>query len=93
MTVVELHSEGGEIQFKALQDVKKYFKDVHFDVKIYWILPASLWNSTMVITLLPSLPSYSSLLHTAEQEMSQGVFFLNCVLESSKKNWLMEDFR
>ena len=39
----------------------------------------------MVITLLPSLPSYSSLLHTAEQEMSQGVFFLNCVLESSKK--------
>ena len=33
--VVELHSEGDEIQFKALQDIKKYFKDVHFDVKIY----------------------------------------------------------
>ena len=36
----------------VLQDIKKTYEDVHLDVKIYWISPASLWNSTTVITLI-----------------------------------------
>ena len=36
----------------VLQDIKKSLKDVYKDVKIYWILPASLWNSTTVITIM-----------------------------------------
>ena len=36
----------------VLQDIKKSLKDVHLDAKIYWILPASLWNSTTAIALL-----------------------------------------
>ena len=35
-----------------LQDIRKSFENVHLDVKIYWILPATLWNST---TLTPYL--------------------------------------
>ena len=34
---------------KVLQDIKKSFKDAHLDIKIYWILTTSLWNSTTVI--------------------------------------------
>ena len=37
---------------KVLQDIKKSFEDVHLDAKIYWISPASLWNSTTVIMLI-----------------------------------------
>ena len=36
----------------VLRDIKKSFEDVHLVVKIYWIPPASQWNSTTVITLL-----------------------------------------
>ena len=32
--------------------IKKSFKIVHMDVKIHWISPATLWNSTTVTTLL-----------------------------------------
>ena len=35
---------------KVLKDIKKSFMDVHLDAKIFWISPASLWNSTTVIT-------------------------------------------
>ena len=38
-----------------LQDIKKSFEDVHLDVKIYWIPPASLWNPTTIITLMSTL--------------------------------------
>ena len=31
--------------------IKKSFEDVHLDVKIYQISPASQWNSTTAITL------------------------------------------
>ena len=38
-----------------MQDIKKSFEnDAHFDVKIYWISPATLWNSTTVTTLIHS---------------------------------------
>ena len=36
---------------KLLQDIKKFFEDVHFDVKIYWISPATLWNSMTISSL------------------------------------------
>ena len=41
MTVVKLPSEGGEIQFKALQVINKSFEDVYFDVRIFRISPPS----------------------------------------------------
>ena len=34
-----------------MQDVKKFFKNTHLDVIIYWISLATLWNSTTVTTL------------------------------------------
>ena len=37
----------------VLQDVKKSFKDIHLDIKMCWISPESLWNSTDV-----KLPMY-----------------------------------
>ena len=40
---------------KVLQGIKKSLEDVHLDAKIYWILPASLWNSTTVIMLTSML--------------------------------------
>ena len=36
----------------VLQDIKRSFKRAHLDAKNYWNLPASLWNSTNVTTLL-----------------------------------------
>ena len=36
----------------VLQDIKKSSEHVHWNVKNYWILYASLWNSTTVTTLI-----------------------------------------
>ena len=43
-----------------LQYIKKSFEVLHWVAKIYWIPPASLWNSTTVIT-----PVYVSLHFTS----------------------------
>ena len=37
---------------KYLQGIKKIFEDVHLDAKIYQISSATLWNFTIVITLM-----------------------------------------
>ena len=39
----------------ASEDIKKSFELAYLDVKIYWISPAALWNSTTVITLIHNL--------------------------------------
>ena len=44
------------LNLKVLQQIKKSFKDSHLDAKIYWILPASIWNSTAVIRLTSTIP-------------------------------------
>ena len=36
---------------KVLQDIKTSFEYAHLDIKIYWILPDTLWNSTTVSRL------------------------------------------
>ena len=36
----------------VLQGIKKSYEDIHLYVKIYWILPATRWKSTTVITLV-----------------------------------------
>ena len=36
----------------VLQGIKKSFEHAYLDVKIYWILPASVWSSDTAITLL-----------------------------------------
>ena len=41
----------------VFQDIKIYFEEAHLDAKINWILFATLWNSTIVITLTYSQPN------------------------------------
>ena len=41
----------------VLQDIKKSFKGAHWNAKIYWNSPASLWNSTTVTMLMLIHPS------------------------------------
>ena len=41
-----------------LQGIKKSLEEVNLDVKIYWIPPASLWNSTTVITPVNAHPDH-----------------------------------
>ena len=36
----------------VLQDINKSFQDCHLGVKMQWILPATLWNSTTMVTLM-----------------------------------------
>ena len=40
---------------KVLQGVKKSFEYAHWNIKVYWILPDTLWNSTTVTMLTYSL--------------------------------------
>ena len=40
----------------VLQDGKKSFEYVHWDVKIYWISPETLWNSTTLFMLMVKTP-------------------------------------
>ena len=37
---------------KVLQGIKKSFDNAHWDIKVYWILLDTLWNSTTVTMLL-----------------------------------------
>ena len=45
---------------EVLQDINKSFKDVHLDVRIYLISPASLLDSTTLITLMSTFSKSSS---------------------------------
>ena len=42
----------------VLQDIKKIFEGNNWDANNYWNLPASLWNSTIVITLMDMLTHF-----------------------------------
>ena len=45
------------------QDIKKPFKDTHLNAKVYSILSSTLWNSTIVITLMFTLKKWMSILY------------------------------
>ena len=42
----------------VLEYIKKFFEGVHRGAKTYWILPATLWNSTTVTTLSKGIETF-----------------------------------
>ena len=60
---------------KVLQGVKKSFEYVHWDIKIYWILPDTLWNSTTVTMLMIVLHIISYSITTYTYKL-QATFFV-----------------
>ena len=38
-----------------MQNLKKCYDDVHFNINIYWISTSTLWNSTTIIMLIYTL--------------------------------------
>ena len=60
-----------------LQYIKESFERVHWGVKTYWILPASLWNSTTITTLTYITMIYSLDYWYVPEEKSEFSFFVN----------------